>query len=1078
MSGCPAGPRGPAPVWNRPGLPALAYRVGAHRQFLEAMLDRLPAVGDRTPLAALTTREPDDPTIALLDAWAVVADVLTFYQERIANEGFLRTAAEHESLVRLGRLVGHRPRPALAACAHLAYTVDPGTSCVVPAGSQVKSEPEPGALPVVFETVQDLTARAEWNRLPVRTTWPADLSAHAATRVRSLDVDGVRPALRPGDRLLFAYPDARLNLVRVVESAEPDPALGRTTVLLRVPDPPRQLGNAVDALREDMEEAARRAPSGGSSEGPFAELLALLREVRERAEALRDPDAFAARLDRRLKRLRERLAGLGGDPAVGQAVDALNERAAVRLATVQDAVRRLGEPSERAASAGGPELLRDLADPVGRVLHSVHPLLDALGRAEPPRRTPPAVAESLGPGSDALPRLLAGNRHGIAASYYEALSAVAPPVTAPRVYHFRVTATPLGASIPDDARVKRLLRGSPPRAEGQGPLPGNVLLLDAVHEEIQPGSWIAVRTAGSSRTRVVQVTEVGQLSVAGDVDAVRVTRLRLAEPWTEDCEDMAVRRATTVWAAGEPLVLAPSPDTEDVSGSDVQLDGTFEGLAPGRPVVVSGERTDVLPEEGADGRRGVPGAELAVLAGVRHAFDRTSFDDRVRTTLLLSSPLAHRYRRDTVVVHGNVVEATAGETVAEVLGSGDAGRAGQVLPLRRGPLGWLPSVSVDGGEEALTVRVDDVVWRRTADLGEEGPTAQVFRLRTGPGGSAAVEFGDGRHGARPPTGAENVTARYRVGGGRAGNVAAGRISQAVSRPLGVGGVTNPLPATGGADADGPARLRQAIPLRLAAFDRLVSVQDHQAFARAFAGVGQAVARRCLDGGRSVLHLTVVAADDAPLDASSPLLTALRAALHRYGDPALPVRVDPCERVRLVVVLGVRTADGHLPEKVEQRVRAALAARLGFAGAHLGRAVYQSAVVAAAQAVEGVDFVDLDAFGGFAEGSDPADVVRFVRYPSVAHRVLALPAGPRAVRERSPSGGDAEAAAGRASEPTAVVDLSQAPTVLLSSPAPAARGPAGPAPTAAPAPPRLVLRPAQLVLLDPAVPGTLILRRIP
>ena len=167
MTDCSAGRPGPAPVWNRPGLPALSYRVGVHRQFLDAMLARLPVTGDdHAPLEGLTTREPDDPSIALLDAWAVVADVLTFYQERIADEGFLRTAAEHESLVRLGRLVGHRPRPALAAAAHLAYTLDPGTSCVVPAGSQVKSEPEPGALPVVFETGEDLTARDRVPRSP------------------------------------------------------------------------------------------------------------------------------------------------------------------------------------------------------------------------------------------------------------------------------------------------------------------------------------------------------------------------------------------------------------------------------------------------------------------------------------------------------------------------------------------------------------------------------------------------------------------------------------------------------------------------------------------------------------------------------------------------------------------------------------------------------------------------------------------------------------------------------------------------------------------------------------------------
>ncbi|MEU2509352.1 putative baseplate assembly protein [Streptomyces sp. NPDC007863] len=1072
MTGTPPGGQGtggrdPARVWNRPGLPELAYRVGSHREFLDAMLARLSPAGERPPLAALTTREPDDPSIALLDAWAVVADVLTFYQERIANEGFLRTATEQESLTRLGRLVGHRPRPALAATAHLAYTLDAGTSCVVPAGSQVKSEPEPGGLPAVFETTSDLTARAEWSALPVRTTRPTTLTPDVVTGIASVDVDGVQHALRPGDRLLFTYPDARLNLTRLVTGVERDPALARTTVRLRVPDPPRQLDNAVEALREDVEEAAERAPS----RGPFEELLDMLREVRQRAEELRDPDTLAARLDRRLRRLRERLAALGDDVDV----DALAERAAVRIATVQDAVRRLNEEPAPAAPAGGEALLRDLGSPGGRVVHAVDPLLHALGPGKTPPRPAPGVSDALGPGSDALPRLLAGNRPGLTESLYRALSAVSVPATAPPgVQHFRVTATPLGASLPDDGRVRRLLRAAAPsRSEDDGPLANDVLLLDAVHEAIQPGSWIAVQVAGRARIRVIRVVEVGRLSVANDQDALRVTRLRLAEPWTEDCEDISVRRATTVWAAGEPLVLAPSTDTDDLAGDTVPLDGVFEGLAPGRLLVVSGERTDVVPEDGAaTGRRaGVPGSELAVLAGVRHAFDGTSCDDRVRTTLRLTAPLAHRYRRDTVVVHGNVVPATAGETVTEVLGSGDATRAGQVLPLRRGPLVWLPSTSADGGEEALTVRVDDVAWRRTADLSEAGPTARVFSLRAGPDGRAAVEFGDGRQGARLPTGTENVTARYRIGGGRAGNAAAGRINQVVSKPLGVSGVTNPLPATGGADADGPAELRRAIPLRQAAFDRLVSVRDFQSFARAFAGVGKAVARRCVDDGRPFLHVTVAAADDAPLDTSSPLLAALRTALRRYGDPALPVRVEPCERVRLVVVMGVRTASDHLPEKVERRVREALAERLGFAGAHLGHPVYLSAVVAAAHAVPGVDFVDVDAFGGVPEGADAASVVQFAQHPSVVPCVPALPAGPRLVIAPVTSG---RAPEGAPPHPAAAVDAAQAPTVLLHHPV--AAPPAGPR-TAGTAP-RAMMRPAQLVLLDPAVPDTLILRRIP
>ena len=60
--------------------------------------------------------------MALFDAWATIGDVLTFYQERIANEGYLRTATERRSVLELARLVGYQPRPGVAASVHLAYT--------------------------------------------------------------------------------------------------------------------------------------------------------------------------------------------------------------------------------------------------------------------------------------------------------------------------------------------------------------------------------------------------------------------------------------------------------------------------------------------------------------------------------------------------------------------------------------------------------------------------------------------------------------------------------------------------------------------------------------------------------------------------------------------------------------------------------------------------------------------------------------------------------------------------------------------------------------------------------------------
>ena len=103
MNGCDCGdcqgPRDHTPVRvdNLPGLRALAYRTGTHARFKASMLAGLSRSQDPV-LGQLRTRDDDDFSIALLDLWATVADVLTFYQERIANEGYLRTAAERRSV--------------------------------------------------------------------------------------------------------------------------------------------------------------------------------------------------------------------------------------------------------------------------------------------------------------------------------------------------------------------------------------------------------------------------------------------------------------------------------------------------------------------------------------------------------------------------------------------------------------------------------------------------------------------------------------------------------------------------------------------------------------------------------------------------------------------------------------------------------------------------------------------------------------------------------------------------------------------------------------------------------------------
>ena len=163
----------PRTLYNRPGLAAIDYRAGRYGDFFESMIARLASLPE---LAGDTTREPDDPGIALLDGWALVGDIVTFYAERQANEGYLSTATQSDSLALLGRLVSYQPRPAMGASGYLAFTMDPGAVGVIPAGSQARSVAGPNQLPQTFETAETIAARADWNQLAVRLTRPAALA--------------------------------------------------------------------------------------------------------------------------------------------------------------------------------------------------------------------------------------------------------------------------------------------------------------------------------------------------------------------------------------------------------------------------------------------------------------------------------------------------------------------------------------------------------------------------------------------------------------------------------------------------------------------------------------------------------------------------------------------------------------------------------------------------------------------------------------------------------------------------------------------------------------------------------------
>ena len=204
LCGCCAGATRltPALIVNRSQLPAIAYRVGTYSSFLETMLAALSS-SNVPALAGLRTRDSSDFSIALVDAWSEVLDILTFYTERLANEAYLGTAIQARSVFELVKLVGYTPSPGVSASTTLVFTLSssPGspTAVPIPQGTRVQSVPGPGQTSQVFETSSDLTATIASNAIPAVTTQPwATIGNDTSTWIA-----GTANNIQVGNALLF-----------------------------------------------------------------------------------------------------------------------------------------------------------------------------------------------------------------------------------------------------------------------------------------------------------------------------------------------------------------------------------------------------------------------------------------------------------------------------------------------------------------------------------------------------------------------------------------------------------------------------------------------------------------------------------------------------------------------------------------------------------------------------------------------------------------------------------------------------------------------------------------------------------
>lgn len=906
--GCCAGldAETPARIDNAPGLPAVAYRVGTHAKFKESMLARLSS-SELPALAGLGARDDADFTIALCDALATTLDVLTFYQERIVNENFLRTAIERRSILELARLIGYELAPGVAASTWLAFSLQevPGSPALaagpvtIPVGTKVQSVPGQDEVAQTFETIEAVEARVDWNAIPVQTTqaW------HPQYGDKRLWLAGVGTGIQAGDVILIVGqerlddPGSERWDIRLLTEVSEDKARQRTGLSWKAglghPYPrvnPASAGAIVYVFRQRAALFGHNAPDprlmgteGGSQLGSIA------------SGTSRNWNDFQIQ---------------GSQIDLDAAYPKVTPGSWIALVSNEAGTHPSG-------LAGYVELYQ--AKSVS------YPSRRDYGLSGKVTRIVPDTDENLSVFRDRI-------RENLVLAQSESLA---------------VAATPLGY-----------------------PLYGSTVSLSRLAPGIQPGRALAI---SGKRTRIR--LRRGQPDVAmtldggGSVTLSEGDSLRLA--------------AAPEKSSGGAWIVLPAPDFAALldadAGTPLRLTLLDRDGKQGT-LTVAASAIDLVPAEDADDEV----SEIAFIDTLPTAVSQ----DRDRSTFTLSAALKYCYDRETASVNANVAHATHGETVSEIVGSGDARTANAEFALRQSPLTYVSAATPSGRQSTLELRANDMLWSEVPSLYGQGGSARVYETRNDDTGNTSVRFGDGVEGARPPSGDHNIRAKYRKGLGLGGNVGAGKLTTLLSRPLGVTEATNPEAASGGEDAEHEDKARANAPLTVLTLDRAVSILDYRDFARAFAGIAKAHALWIPSGPGRGVFLTVSGEEGAAIVDGSDTYRYLQDSLHRYGDPLMPVRIVSYSDARFVLRLTVKSATDADATLVLSAVETALKMAFGFEARSFGQGVSVDEVAVVAQAVNGVEAIQVVALHR-ADTPLPAFVPRIFAVLPVAS-LTALP----------------------------------------------------------------------------------------
>jgi hypothetical protein len=1001
----------PIAVFNRPSLTAIAFRVGTYASFRQSMLQR---IARTQVLSALQTRSDDDFAITLLDMWATVADVLTFYEERIANEGYLHTARLRDSIRRMARLLDYQLRPGVAATALLVFILDKSASLRIPIGLRVQSVPAEGEKPQVYETLESVLTDAKLNSLRILPA-PEGFNPLAKGSISGILAPGpeglaAAAAISPGNRFLLFEPttgqleELTVRELQVIEHRVSlywsGPIQGSNwsfdSRAYAVNRTFRIFGyNAPTQYMEAVE-----TPAGS---GDF------IWTRRTFASHAYTPVGNVLELDSKYEGISAGTRLLICQPGIANdlvTVTAVSQGQATFLAPsattspVQDTVTRLTlDFAPSSISDRRTTVIYEITSPRIRFWGYRYPeKLSSPTVYVPARRIDPETVEigrtiennAFTPGVQLLLNTIeAGRQVVLRDSAGEPTLAEAISVAAIGL-DVDVTTTP------DDLTTALELRLNREEAQQLTGLRSSVLPATFTLTSGEPELSVRI---GALPPRTIKLTSTP--TNPGTAATQLQAGLRASLPLRPEFAQCRVTHAenTLIVLAGVPglsITFGPTPPDPTTAGElglvapgafriDVLLSGdltSFPSITnPLRELSVTFGpiRPHIVTHGSAPGDLNSARTQLQTVlsnADPAPAFQRvlvmvvdsqllimpgtggSSIQDYLAITLQADSPF--QFSASSAVLHGNVALASHGEKVTdEVLGDGDASVAFQKFELQKNPLTYILGAKPGGTESTLRVKVNNVLWAEVPSLFGRGPVDPAYTTRIADDGTVTVGFGDGRSGARLPSGRGNVVVDYRVGTGLEGRIAAGSLRTPLDLPIGLKSVTNPSEATGGADPESIEQARENAPITVRTFGRAVSLRDFEDLVRSSGEVAKALATWVWNREARAVHLTIAAQEGQLFTPSD--LARIQASLNMQRDPNHALFLDNYVQVPVVIAATVRVGPSYVASKVAETARAALLNALSFDSLRFGQPLAVSEIYAVLQQVEGVDSVDIDLF---------------------------------------------------------------------------------------------------------------------